>query len=106
MVLCDKDGKVVKIYPYGSEEQQRWEKSIEILCEAYKRHLEKQKEKKQQKEQVIDGQIEECDKKVFHKSAKRSAKRYNMAQTARVLGVHRETVYYWIKKGWLKPKRD
>ena len=29
-----------------------------------------------------------------------------MTQTARILGVHRETLYYWIKKGWLKPKRD
>ena len=42
----------------------------------------------------------------FRKCNKRSAKRYNMTQTARILGVHRETLYYWIKKGWLKPKRD
>jgi len=76
------------------------------LCEAYKRHLEEQKEKKLQKEQVINSQIEECDKKGFHKCTKRSAKRYNMTQTARILGVHRETLYYWIKKGWIKPKRD
>ncbi|MBI5874159.1 MAG: MerR family transcriptional regulator [Candidatus Omnitrophica bacterium] len=29
-----------------------------------------------------------------------------MTQAARILGVHRETLYYWIKKGWIKPKRD
>lgn len=29
-----------------------------------------------------------------------------MTQAAKVLGVHRETLYYWIKKGRIKPKRD
>jgi len=106
LVLCGKDGKVIKVYPYGSEEQQRYEKVLEILFEADRRSLEKLIEERRQKDQVIDRQIEECDKKVFHKCTKRSAKRYNMTQTARILGVHRETLYYWIKKGWLKPKRD
>jgi len=105
-VLYDKQGKVVKVYPYGSEPQQRWEKFFDILYEAHKQSLEKKTEKKLQKEQLIDSQIEECDKKVFHKRTKRSTKRYNMTQIARILGVHRETLYYWIKKGWLKPKRD
>ena len=79
---------------------------MEILFEADKRALEKLIEAREHKEQVIDSQIEECDKGVFHKCTKWSAKRYNMTQTARILGVHRETLYYWIKKGWLKPKRD
>lgn len=79
---------------------------LEILFEADRRALEKLIEGRRQKEQVIDSQIEECDKKVFHKRIKRSVKRYNMTQTARILGVHRETLYYWIKKGWIKPKRD
>jgi len=105
-VLYDKQGKVVKVYPYGSEPQQRWEKVFDILYEARKRSLEKKAEKKLQKGQLLDSQIEECDKKVFRKCAKRSAKKYNMTQTARILGVHREILYYWIKKGWLKPKRD
>lgn len=92
--------------PYGSEEQQRYEKVLEILFEADRQNLEKLIEKRRHKEQVTDSQIEECDKKVFHKCTKRSAKRYNMTQTARILRVHRETLYYWIKKGWIKPKRD
>jgi len=25
---------------------------------------------------------------------------------ARILGVHRQTVYYWIKKELVKPRRD
>ncbi|MDP8234405.1 MAG: MerR family transcriptional regulator [Candidatus Saelkia tenebricola] len=105
MVISDGKGGI-RVFPYGSEPQQRWENFFDILYEACKRHLEKKTEKKLQKEQLIDSQIEECDKKVFHKCTKRSAKRYNMTQTARILGVHRETLYYWIKKGRIKPKRD
>ncbi len=33
-------------------------------------------------------------------------KRYNVSQLAKELGVARQTVYYWIEKGWVKPKRD
>jgi DNA-binding transcriptional MerR regulator len=33
-------------------------------------------------------------------------KRYNITQAAKELGVARQTLYYWIKKGWVKPKRD
>lgn len=32
--------------------------------------------------------------------------RYNMVDAAKQLGVTRQTIYYWIKKGWVKPKRD
>ena len=33
-------------------------------------------------------------------------KKYNLTQAAKILGVTRQTIYYWIKKGWIKPKRD
>ncbi len=33
-------------------------------------------------------------------------KRYNLSKAAKELGVARQTLYYWIKKGWVKPKRD
>ncbi len=33
-------------------------------------------------------------------------KRYNVSQLAKELGVARQTVYYWIKKGWVTSKRD
>lgn len=29
-----------------------------------------------------------------------------MVEAAKELGVTRQTLYYWIKKGWIKPKRD
>lgn len=31
---------------------------------------------------------------------------YGVSSLARNLGVHRQTVNYWIKKGWVTPKRD
>jgi predicted site-specific integrase-resolvase len=32
--------------------------------------------------------------------------KYNLTHTAKALGIARQTLYYWIKKGWVKPKRD
>jgi DNA-binding transcriptional MerR regulator len=29
-----------------------------------------------------------------------------MREAAKELGVTRQTLYYWIKKEWIKPKRD
>lgn len=31
---------------------------------------------------------------------------YNIVETAKQLGVTQQMIYYWIKKGWVKPKRD
>ena len=31
---------------------------------------------------------------------------YNMTELADKLGVPRQTIYYWIEKGWVTPKRD
>jgi predicted site-specific integrase-resolvase len=31
---------------------------------------------------------------------------YNMTELAERLGVTRQAIYKWIKKGWVKPKRD
>ena len=76
------------------------------MHEADKRRLAQLLEAREQQKQKIESQIEECDKKVFRKTAKRSRKRYNLTQAAQILGVHRQTVYYWIRKGWVKPKRD
>ena len=106
MVLRNKQGEVIAVCPYGSEEYLRVEQVLEILYEVDKRRLAQLLDAREQQKQVIESQIEECDKKIFRKAVKRSVKRYNMTQTARILGVHRETLYYWIKKGWIKPKRD
>lgn len=31
---------------------------------------------------------------------------YNITKVAEELGVTRQAVYYWIKKSWVRPKRD
>ena len=31
---------------------------------------------------------------------------YNMTELAEKLGVPRQTIYYWIEKGWVRPRRD
>ncbi len=105
-VFRNKQGEIIAVCPYGSEEHLRVEQVLEILYEADRRRLAKLLDEREQQKQVIESRIEECDKKIFRKVVERSAKRYNMTQVARVLGVHRETLYYWIKKGWIKPKHD
>lgn len=34
------------------------------------------------------------------------SKRYSLSEAAKELKVTRQGLYYWIKKGWVKPKRD
>ena len=33
-------------------------------------------------------------------------KLYNISELAEKLGLTRQTIYQWIEKGWIKPKRD
>lgn len=33
-------------------------------------------------------------------------KKYNLSEVAKKLGLTRQGLYYWIKKGWVTPKRD
>ena len=35
-----------------------------------------------------------------------AVKRYTLSEAAKKLGLTRQGLYYWIKKGWVKPKRD
>ncbi|MDD5518550.1 MAG: MerR family transcriptional regulator [Candidatus Omnitrophica bacterium] len=31
---------------------------------------------------------------------------FSITETANILKVHRTTIYFWLKKGWVKVKRD
>ena len=99
-------GKVVAVYPYGSEAWWRFERVLEILIEADKRCLEKLLNKKKEREEQANQILDEPDKKIIRKVEKRELKRYNLTQAEKILDVPRQSLYYWIKKGWLKPKRD
>jgi DNA-binding transcriptional MerR regulator len=106
LVFRNGKGEVIKIFPYGSEEQQRFEQGIDLLFKLYQIDCERQLTKKLEKEKKLNSQIDNADKKIFHKCTKKSGRIYNMTQAAAILGVHRQTLYYWIRKGWIKPKRD
>jgi len=106
LILCDKDGKVIKIYPYSSEEYWRFHRVLEILHKAGKKRLEKLLNKKEEQKEQVNQILDEPDKKIIRKAEKRKLKRYNLSQAAKVLNVPRQSLYYWIKKGWIKPWRD
>jgi DNA-binding NtrC family response regulator len=106
LVFRNEKGEVIKVFPYGSEEQQRFEQGIKLLFQLYLIDRERKLESKLEKKKILNTQIDETDKKIFRKCTKRSDRIYNMTQVAVILGVHRQTLYYWIRKGWLKPKRD
>lgn len=39
-------------------------------------------------------------------SRKNNSLHHNICKTAELLGVHERTVRYWIRKKWVKPRRD
>ncbi len=79
---------------------------MEILIEAGKKRLEKLNSNKQKREGQVNQILEEPDKEIIRKVEKRKLKRYNLSQAAKILDVPRQSLYYWIKRGWVKPKRD
>lgn len=106
MVIRDKKGKVTKVYPYGSEEQLRYEQVLEILFEEDKKWLERLLNKKKEEKEPVNQILDDSDKKVIRRVKKKRAKRYNLTETAKILGITRQGLYCWIKKGWVKPRCD
>jgi len=102
----NKKGEVIKIFPYGGEEWLRYEQVLEILAGVANRYLEKLISKKQERAEKVSQILDEPDKKNICRVKKRKLKRYNLSQVANILDVPRQSLYYWIKKGWIKPRRD
>ncbi|MFA5089743.1 MAG: hypothetical protein WC510_01760 [Candidatus Omnitrophota bacterium] len=71
-----------------------------------RRYLEKLLNKKREREEQVEQILDTPDKKIIHRAKKRKLKRYNLSQAAKILDVPRQSLYYWIKKGWVKPWRD
>ncbi|MBM3252936.1 MAG: MerR family transcriptional regulator [Candidatus Omnitrophica bacterium] len=99
-------GKAIKVFPYGSEEWLRYEQVLEILTEASRKKLEELLNKKKEHNEQVNTILDEADRRIIHKAEKRRLKRYNLSQAAKILNVPRQTLYYWMKKGWVKPWRD
>ena len=69
-------------------------------------HLEALLEKKRKEKEKVGQIIDEPDKKIIRRTEKRRLKRYNFTQTAKILNITRQGLYYWIQKGWIKPRHD
>jgi len=76
------------------------------LTEATIKTLDKLLNKKKEREEQVKKILDEADRRIIHKAEKRRLKRYNLSQTAKILRAPRQTLYYWIKKNWVKPWRD
>ena len=106
LVFRNKKGEVIKVFPYGSKEWLRYEQVLEILAGAANKHLDKLISKKKEQQEQVNHILDESDKKIIRKAETRKLKRYNLSQAAKILDVPRLSFYYWIKMGWIKPKRD
>ena len=100
-MLHDKNGRVVKVYPYGSEEQLRWELVLEHLLEIDQRYLAKLLQKKAKQRQEVEQILAGPDRTIVQRRQRRRLQRYNLTQAAKILQVTRQGLYYWIKKGWV-----
>ena len=76
------------------------------MSEWDRKQLEKLLNKKKEREEKVNLILDDPDKKIIRRAKKRKLRRYNLSQTAKILNVPRQTLYYWIKKGWVKPWRD
>lgn len=79
---------------------------MEILLEADRKVFERLLSKKRDCEEQVNKILDEPDKKIIRRAKRRKLKRYNLSETAKILDVPRQTLYYWMKKGWVKPWRD
>ncbi len=105
LIFRNDKGEVIKIFPYGSKEQQSWEEGIKILADLFFMWRKEKLEVQLQQKEIAEHR-ERISQKISSKRIKRSTETYNLTQVAQALGVHRQTLYYWIKKGWIKPRRD
>ena len=93
-------------YNKDQEENMRLQEFVGILHQADKRYLYELVGKRIERSAELDSQIDRDDRKIIQRKIVRSNKYYNLTQTAHLLKVHRQTLYYWMKKNWFKPKRD
>jgi len=104
--MNDSINEITEAVSCGSEELLRFQEFLWILHRADKRCLEELTGNGIERRAELDSQIEKCDRKAIKTRIVRSSKNYNLTQTAHLLKVHRQTIYYWLEKGWVKSKRD
>ena len=105
-MLHGKNGRVVKVYPDGSEEQLRWQLVLEYLIAADRKYLHELLQKKAKQRQEVERILAGQDRTIVQRRQRRRLHRYNLTQAAQILQVTRQGLYYWMKKGWVKARRD
>jgi len=105
-VIYDDKGEVRVIYPPGSEGYDNYYRGLEILERMYRKYWANIENKERKRGEKVAHVLDKPDKKVIRRAEQRKLKSYNLSQTAMILNVPRQTLYYWIKKRWITPKRD
>ena len=100
------NGEVLKIYSVGSEGHTNYCRAFELMARVVKRRFDEINNQKKKHEEQASQILDKPDRRIIQRYEKRNLKWYNLSQTAIVLKIPRQTLYYWIKKGWVKPKRD
>ena len=104
-MLRFKNGRV-KVYPYGSEEQIRWELALEYIFELDHLRLERLLRERAQRCEKAEQILAVPDRTVVHRRQRRRLQRYNLTQAAKILQITGHGPYYWMKRGWVKARRD
>ena len=105
-MIRDDNGDVLKVYPVGSEGHTNYCRALDLFARVAQRNLDEISNKKKEREERVDKILEKPDKEIIQRAEQRKSKCYNLSQTAMILKVPRQTLYYWIKKGWVIPRRD
>ncbi|MBI2173794.1 MAG: MerR family transcriptional regulator, partial [Candidatus Omnitrophica bacterium] len=84
----------------------RWELALEYIFELDRIRLEQLLQKKAQQRQEVEQILAVPDRKIVHRRQRRRLQHYNLTQAAKILQVTRQGLYYWMKKGWVKARRD
>lgn len=88
------------------EEQQRFQRVLQLLGEIDQECLAKLIETEQRDEEEISRIFDASDLKIIETQKAREPKRYNLTEVSKILRVTRQGLYYWIQKGWVKVNRD
>ena len=100
------NGEVLKIYSVGSEGHTNYCRALELLARVAQRYSDEVNNKKKDREEQVNQILDQPDKKIIQRAERRKLKCYNLSQAAMILKAPRQTLYYWIKKGWVAPRRD
>lgn len=87
-------------------EQLRWELALEFIFEADQRRLARLLQQQAKQRDEVEQILAVPDRTIVHARQRRRLQRYNLTQAAKILQVTRQGLYYWMKKGWVKARRD